>query len=122
MTPPARALVLDFDGTILDTEWSEYVTVRAEFEAHGLELPLEHWQQIVGRADHPHWNEWLRTALGRDYDVDTVSFTSVLAQASELGAEGDRRDVSEKDRRARFARADRHTLEILELLVGDREP
>lgn len=60
-----QALVLDFDGLILDTETSEYETVVAEFAAHGLELPLETWQRIVGRADHPHWLDWLETDLGR---------------------------------------------------------
>lgn len=60
-----RALVFDFDGLILDTESPEYVSVRAEFRAHGLELPLEAWLEIVGRADHPHWSDWLEAELGR---------------------------------------------------------
>lgn len=60
-----QALVFDFDGLILDTETSEYETVAAEFAAHGLELPLELWQQIVGRADNPHWLERLEGELGR---------------------------------------------------------
>jgi HAD superfamily hydrolase (TIGR01509 family) len=59
------ALVFDFDGLILDTELPEFVTVRDEFSAHGLELRLEDWQQIVGRADHPHWIDWIETELGR---------------------------------------------------------
>jgi len=68
----AQAIVFDFDGTIIDTEWPEFVTVQAEFRVHGLELELAEWQSVVGRADHPHWTAWLRTALGRDYDVDIV--------------------------------------------------
>jgi len=69
----AAALVFDFDGTIIDTEWPEFVTVRAEFRAHGLDLELAQWQGIVGRADHPHWTITLRHALGRDYDVEVVT-------------------------------------------------
>lgn len=59
-----QALVFDFDGLILDTELPEYLTVRAEFEAHGLELPLEEWLGIIGRADHRHWLDWLEDELG----------------------------------------------------------
>jgi HAD superfamily hydrolase (TIGR01509 family) len=54
-----RALVFDFDGLILDTEGPEYHSVRAEFEAHGADLPLEDWLEIVGTADHVHWYDWL---------------------------------------------------------------
>lgn len=68
----ATAIVFDFDGTIVDTEWPEFVTVQAEFRAHGLELELSEWQAVVGRADHPHWTVWLRDALGREYDIDVV--------------------------------------------------
>lgn len=68
-TPPAagppHALVFDFDGLILDTEWCEYHSVAAVFDEHGLELVLEEWQTIVGTADHPHWSEMLEVALGR---------------------------------------------------------
>ncbi len=59
-----RALVFDFDGLILDTEVSEYVTIREVFEAHGRALPLTAWSKIVGRADHPHWLDWLEDELG----------------------------------------------------------
>lgn len=68
----AAAVVFDFDGTIVDTEWPEFVTVRDEFRAHGLELELDEFRHVVGRADHPHWTQWLRDALGRDYDLDEV--------------------------------------------------
>jgi HAD superfamily hydrolase (TIGR01509 family) len=60
-----EALVFDFDGLILDTETPEYETVAAEFAAHGVDLPLAAWQQIVGGADHPHWLDWLEDELGR---------------------------------------------------------
>lgn len=66
------ALVFDFDGLILDTEWPEFSTVRAEFEAHGVVLELESWQQIVGRADQPHWFDRLQSEVGRPLDRDLV--------------------------------------------------
>jgi HAD superfamily hydrolase (TIGR01509 family) len=67
-----EALVFDFDGLILDTEWPEFATVREEFAAHGLELLLEDWQHIVGRADHRHWFDWLEDELGRKLERSMV--------------------------------------------------
>lgn len=58
-------ILFDFDGLILDTETSEYVTVAEAFADHGLELSREEWVTIIGTADHPHWSEMLETALGR---------------------------------------------------------
>jgi HAD superfamily hydrolase (TIGR01509 family) len=57
------ALIFDFDGLILDTEWPEFSTVREEFASHGVSLDLADWQQIVGRADHPHWFDWLQSEV-----------------------------------------------------------
>jgi HAD superfamily hydrolase (TIGR01509 family) len=62
------AIVFDFDGLILDTEWPEFRSVGAVFGEHGLELALEEWQEIVGTADHPHWTEMLEGALGEPID------------------------------------------------------
>jgi HAD superfamily hydrolase (TIGR01509 family) len=62
------ALVFDFDGLILDTESSEFHSVAAVYDAHGLELVLEEWHEIVGTADHPHWGEVLEQQLGRSID------------------------------------------------------
>ena len=59
------AVVLDFDGLILDTETSAYRTVRDEYAAHGLDLPLSRWQDLVGRVDKPHWLDRLEAELGR---------------------------------------------------------
>ncbi len=66
------ALVFDFDGLIIDTEWSEFVTVRAEFEAHGVDLQLDEWRHRVGRADNPHWSAWLQEAAEGPVDVAAV--------------------------------------------------
>ena len=58
-------ILFDFDGLVLDTETSEYVTVAEAFADHGLELARDDWVRIIGTADHPHWTEMLETALGR---------------------------------------------------------
>lgn len=43
-----RALVFDFDGTILDTETAEFRRWQALYREHSLELQLAEWQQGVG--------------------------------------------------------------------------
>lgn len=60
-----HALIFDFDGLILDTEVSEFTTVREAFADHGLELTLQAWQRRVGRADHAHWLDELEELYGR---------------------------------------------------------
>jgi len=66
------ALVLDFDGLILDTETCTYDAMVDIFRDHGLELDLARWQAILGTADRPHWTEWLADELGRPVDRDTL--------------------------------------------------
>ena len=51
-----RALVFDFDGLILDTEWPEYQAWKKVFEGLGLQLPIQDWRLRVvepTRAQRP---------------------------------------------------------------------
>jgi HAD superfamily hydrolase (TIGR01509 family) len=66
------AVVFDFDGLILDTEWCEYATAAAVFEAHGQELSLELLKTFIGSTDHPHWADILEEQLGRAVDRATL--------------------------------------------------
>ena len=43
-----RALIFDFDGLILDTELPDYESWQEVYRAHGCELPVQAWGQIVG--------------------------------------------------------------------------
>jgi HAD superfamily hydrolase (TIGR01509 family) len=47
-TPKLEALILDFDGTLLDTEGTEFEAYQALYRQHGLELSLTDWQQGIG--------------------------------------------------------------------------
>lgn len=72
MSPRPAAVVLDFDGLVLDTEWCEYTTVADVFTAHGTELSLEQWLGFIGTTDHPHWADILEDQLGRAVDRATL--------------------------------------------------
>ena len=43
-----RALLFDFDGTIVDTEWPELASWQAVYAEHGLEVPMDRWLVTVG--------------------------------------------------------------------------
>lgn len=67
----ARALVFDFDGTIIDTETPVYESWRATFEWAGVEpIGLEAWQAQIGLADADSID--LRAVLCEQLGVDEV--------------------------------------------------
>jgi HAD superfamily hydrolase (TIGR01509 family) len=43
-----QALIFDFDGTILDTESSEFQAWQEVYRQYGLELPLDYWLPFIG--------------------------------------------------------------------------
>ena len=45
-----RALIFDFDGTLLDTESPDMLAWQAVFEEHRVSLSLDLWYQNIGRA------------------------------------------------------------------------
>ena len=68
-----RAVIFDFDGTIVDTETPEYEAWRSVFEDHGCELPVSVWADCIGTADSgfdPFL--YLLEQAGRPLDRDTI--------------------------------------------------
>jgi putative hydrolase of the HAD superfamily len=53
-----EAVVFDFDGLIVDSEWVIYESAAAAFAAHGHELPLEVWATVVGTNERDESAEW----------------------------------------------------------------
>jgi len=52
---PFRAVLFDFDGIIVDTEWAIYETWHETFREHGHQLPLEVYNQCIG-TDFNTWS------------------------------------------------------------------
>ena len=48
MPPPIRAVIFDFDGLVVDTESTGYLTWKEIFDEHGHHLPIERYAQVVG--------------------------------------------------------------------------
>jgi putative hydrolase of the HAD superfamily len=49
------AVLFDFDGVLVDTEWAIYQAWRRTFEAHGQHLPLEVYTRCIG-SDFATWS------------------------------------------------------------------
>lgn len=61
-------LIFDFDGTILDTEETIYLSWAELWEQHGHEMPLAQWQAGIGTVDaFDPWRE-LEDRLGSSLD------------------------------------------------------
>ncbi|MGV2962556.1 HAD family hydrolase [Paenibacillus sp. AGC30] len=45
-----KALVFDFDGTIIDTETAWYIAFRDAYKEHGVDLTLEMYSQCIGTS------------------------------------------------------------------------
>ena len=66
-----RALILDFDGTVIDTETAWYIAFRDAYKEYGVELTLEQYSQCIGTSLHffnPY--EYLVTDLKLPIDLN----------------------------------------------------
>ena len=74
MTTRPRALLFDFDGLILDTEWPIYESYVLLYREHGHELSLETYVQCIG-SDFQSWSpeEHLESLTGRNFDWPTIN-------------------------------------------------
>ena len=63
------AILFDFDGVILDTEWSIYESMLEVFRENGHDLPLEDYVQCIG-SDFATWSPetMLEELTGKTFD------------------------------------------------------
>jgi HAD superfamily hydrolase (TIGR01509 family) len=63
-----QAVVFDFDGLIVDTEWPEYRSIADCFEDHGQHFPPEAWVHVIGSSWDVDWVAELEGLVGRTLD------------------------------------------------------
>ena len=65
-----EAVVFDFDGLIIDSEWVIYESAVRAFALHGHLLSVEAWSTVVGTNDTDHPDGWDRLCrrLGITFD------------------------------------------------------
>ncbi len=69
---PLRAIVFDFDGTILDTETPEFEEWRAAFRSRGHDLDLDVWQDSVGTVGAYDPCAHLAELMGAEFDHEAL--------------------------------------------------
>jgi HAD superfamily hydrolase (TIGR01509 family) len=67
-----RALIFDFDGTILDTETPEYQAWQEIYSRHQAELPVELWARAVGTHNGFDPHAYLEECTGCAHDHAAV--------------------------------------------------
>ncbi|MGY6502657.1 MAG: HAD family hydrolase [Acidimicrobiales bacterium] len=67
------AIVFDFDGLILDTEWSVYQAIDGIYRDHGHAVDLEWWRDIVGTVGGDDWSQRLEALVGRPLDHEALN-------------------------------------------------
>jgi len=69
-----QAIVFDFDGLILDTEYPDYLSWHEIYQAHGASLPLSAWERCIGSMDLDLFDPYayLEAQLGRPVDREEI--------------------------------------------------
>lgn len=74
MLSKAKAVLFDFDGVILDSEWPIYQTWLDLFKSEGQDLPIPTYVQCIG-SDFDTWSpeKHLEDLTGKNYDWQTIN-------------------------------------------------
>jgi HAD superfamily hydrolase (TIGR01509 family) len=84
-----RALIMDFDGLILDTEGPAYQSWLEIFEEYGAELPLSVWETWIGGS--PHGFDpcgYLEGRVGRSVDREGLTRRALDREEELIEAKG----------------------------------
>lgn len=68
-----RALILDFDGLIVDSEMPEYLAWKELYASEGAHLELEDWLNAVGYVNGFDPRAHLEKITGRGYDWEAMN-------------------------------------------------
>jgi HAD superfamily hydrolase (TIGR01509 family) len=71
---PLRAVIFDFDGLILDTEWPEYQSWCEVYESYGQVLPVEKWCLTIGAGSGFGFDPYrdLERLIGKRLDREAI--------------------------------------------------
>jgi HAD superfamily hydrolase (TIGR01509 family) len=71
-----EAVVFDFDGLIIDSEWVIFESAAAAFATHGHRLSIDAWATVVGTNERDERTQWehLCAACGIDGVFDRAAF------------------------------------------------
>ena len=84
-----RAVLFDFDGILVDTEWAIYQAWLRTFREHGHDLPLEIYTRCIG-SDFATWSpkSHLEDLSGMDFDWHGLDARRQEAIMAELDGSG----------------------------------
>ena len=74
-----KALIFDFDGTIIDTETAWYIAFRDAYKTHGIELTLEQYSQCLGTSLHS-FNPYTHLKTHHNLPIDLEEFKELVQQ------------------------------------------
>jgi putative hydrolase of the HAD superfamily len=74
-----EAVVFDFDGLIIDSEWAIFETAVAAFAVHGHDLTVEAWATIVGLGDDDDELAWSMLTQAMEIELDNATFSATYA-------------------------------------------
>ncbi|MCB2154556.1 HAD-IA family hydrolase [bacterium] len=67
-----KGIVFDFDGLIVDTELPLFETWQELYQENGGSLPLDFWEEVIGRSDAFDPYETLESQLGHPIDREAI--------------------------------------------------
>ena len=83
------AVVFDFDGLIIDSEWVIYESAAAAFAEHGHTLPVEAWATVVGTNERDERTQWEQLCAA----VGAAGFTREQYEAAYEAQDRSNRDT-----------------------------
>lgn len=79
-----KAIIFDFDGTIIDTETAWYIAFRDAYKTHGVDLTLEQYSKCLGTSLHS-FNPYTHLKTHYNLPIDLQEFKqSVQQQHTEM--------------------------------------
>lgn len=84
-----EAILFDFDGTLVDTEWAIYSAWLRTYQRYGQDLPIEVYVQCIG-SDFQTWSPQthLEELTGRSFDWEQMGAERQVEIESELSEQG----------------------------------